>query len=71
MSLFKTLNHTNSDEVDNDAVIKAAQQNEEDVNLPYNFTCPEQSRCLPLHQAIKLGLSYGINTMHHLTLLNY
>eukprot|EP00957_Ditylum_brightwellii_P069290 5260134-Ditylum_brightwellii.AAC.1 len=60
MSQFKTLNHSSRDEVDNDAVIKGAQQNYEDVDLPYDFTPPEEDRYFPLYQAIKLGLPYNV-----------
>uniref|UniRef100_A0A7S2EH71 Uncharacterized protein n=1 Tax=Ditylum brightwellii TaxID=49249 RepID=A0A7S2EH71_9STRA len=60
MSLFETLNHSNKDDVEYDAVIKAAQQNPEHVNQQYSFTRPEEGQRFPLHQAIKLGLPYDV-----------
>mmetsp|Transcript_57 Transcript_57/g.86 ORF Transcript_57/g.86 Transcript_57/m.86 type:complete len:377 (-) Transcript_57:246-1376(-) len=62
MSLFNTLNHSSKDEVDCDAVIKAAQQNHEDVDQKFKFTHAEiiYNSWAPLYQALQLGLPYDV-----------
>eukprot|EP00957_Ditylum_brightwellii_P022384 1688852-Ditylum_brightwellii.AAC.1 len=62
------LNHSNRDEVDNDAVIKAAQQRPEDVDLLYAFTQPEEDKCFLPHQAIMLGLPCDVSNALNSTL---
>uniref|UniRef100_A0A7S2A0V2 Uncharacterized protein n=1 Tax=Ditylum brightwellii TaxID=49249 RepID=A0A7S2A0V2_9STRA len=52
-SLFKQLNVNSKDEVDEGAVIEAAQQNPNDIDRIFEFSW---YRCCPLHKALELEL---------------